>query len=88
MSGIEFDPAKDAMNIAQHGLSLADFAGFDDDAVVKEDSRYDYGETRYVARGRINGVPHAIVYTWRGKTMRLIGFRRAHEKELRRYGQA
>ncbi len=88
MSGIEFDPAKDAMNVARHGLSLADFVGFDSDPVVKEDSRYDYGETRYIAIGRIDGLPHLIVYTRRGDKMRLIGFRRAHEKELRRHEKA
>ena len=26
---IEFDPAKDALNIAKHGLSLADAAAFE-----------------------------------------------------------
>ncbi|MDR6126060.1 uncharacterized DUF497 family protein [Sphingomonas sp. SORGH_AS802] len=26
---VTFDPAKDAANIAKHGLSLADAAGFD-----------------------------------------------------------
>ena len=83
---ISFDPAKDAANIAKHGLSLADFAGFDAEAIVIEDSRFDYGETRFVALGRIGGLPHAVVYTRRGDEMRLIGFRRAHEKELRRHG--
>lgn len=88
MSGIVFDPAKDAINVARHGLSLADFAGFDADPIMKVDDRYAYGETRYIARGRIGGIPHAIIFTWRGETMRLIGFRRAHEKELRRHGKA
>jgi uncharacterized protein len=85
---ITFDPAKDAANIAKHGLSLAEFVGFDALPTVTEDTRFDYGETRFVALGRIDGVPHAIVYTRRDDLMRLIGFRRAHEKELRRHGQA
>jgi uncharacterized DUF497 family protein len=88
MSGIAFDPEKDARNIARHGLSLADFTGFDEEAAVQVDDRRDYGETRFVALGRIGGVPHAVVYTRRGETMRLISFRRAHEKELRRHGRA
>lgn len=82
---IEFDPAKDVANIAKHGLSLADFAGFDAEPVVIEDTRFDYGETRFVAFGRIDGLLHAVVYTQRGGTLRVIGFRRAHEKELRRH---
>lgn len=82
---IEFDPDKDAANIAKHGLSLADYEGFDTAPTIVIDTRVDYGESRFVALGRIGGVPHAIVYTRRGDLMRLIGFRRAHEKELRRH---
>lgn len=82
---IEFDPAKDASNRAKHGLSLAEFTGFDDLPIVNEDDRFDYGEKRFVALGRIDGKPHAIIYTRRGDILRLIGFRRAHEKELRRH---
>lgn len=82
---IEFDPDKDAANIAKHGLSLADYQGFDSTPTVVADTRVDYGEIRFVALGRIDGVPHAIVYTRREDSIRLIGFRRAHEKELRRH---
>lgn len=84
---MEFDPAKDAANIARHGLSLADFAGFDTLHVVIEDDRIDYGEKRFIALGRIDGRPHAVVFTRRGQRTRLISFRRAHEKELKRHEQ-
>ena len=60
---IEFDPAKNAANIAKHGLTLADFVGFDAEAIVIEDTRFDYGEVRFIALGRIDGVAHAVVYT-------------------------
>jgi len=43
---VTFDPAKDAANIAKHGLSLADFAGFDSASITEIDDRYDYGEVR------------------------------------------
>jgi uncharacterized DUF497 family protein len=82
---IEFDPAKDAANFAKHGLSLADFSGFDETPVVVTASRADYGEIRQLAFGRIGGVGHGVVFTMRGEIMRLISFRRAHEKEMRRY---
>lgn len=88
MSGIAFDPEKDARNIARHGLSLADFSEFDAAPAVRVEDRRDYGERRFIAISRIGGVPHAVVFTWRGDTMRLISFRRAHEKELRRHGHA
>lgn len=82
---ITFDPSKNATNIAKHGVSLADFTGFDGQPTVSVDERYDYGETRYQARGRINGRGYCVVYTGSEAGIRLIGFRRAHEKEMRRY---
>lgn len=82
---IEFDPAKDAANLAKHGLSLADFSGFDTHPAVLVDDRFDYGEIRYRALGRIDGVGHCLVYTITDTAMRLISFRRAHEKEIRHY---
>jgi uncharacterized DUF497 family protein len=65
-------------------VSRSDFAGFDAEPIVIEDDRFDYGERRLRAYGRIDGLGHCIVFTLRGETMRLISFRRAHEKELRR----
>lgn len=83
--GIAFDLAKDAANIAKHGVSLADFAGFDAAPITLVDDRYDYGEVRYRALGLIDGQPHVIVYSLPGEDMRLISFRRAHAKEVRQY---
>ena len=80
---VEFDPAKNAANIAKHGLSLADFAGFDAEPLVIEDHRKVYGEPRFRAFGRIGGKGHMIAYCETG--IRLISFRRCHEKEMRRY---
>ena len=82
---IAFDPAKDAANIAKHGLSLADFEGFDGAPHVSIDARFDYGEVRYLARGRIGGKGHCAVFTVTATGMHFISFRRAHEKEMRRY---
>lgn len=81
----DFDPAKDASNKTKHGLSLADFEGFDDDPLVVVDDRFDYGETRYRAFGRVGANGHTIVFTVNAGAVRLISFRRAHEKEMRRY---
>ena len=47
---IEFDPAKDAINLRKHGLSLADVARMDwDSVVVLPDVRFDYQEARFRA---------------------------------------
>ena len=84
----EFDPDKCAANLAKHGLDLRDGQAMNlDEAVIIEDDRVDYRETRYRAFGRIEGDGYCLVFTLRGETIRLISFRRAHEKEMARYGQ-
>jgi uncharacterized protein len=82
-----FDETKNVINIEKHGLSLADFQGFDDVPLVIEDDRFDYGEPRYQAFGMIEGRGHMIVYTVRDDAVRLISFRRANEREMKRYEQ-
>jgi uncharacterized DUF497 family protein len=42
-----FDPRKSAMNVAERGLSFELAAAFEwDMALIKEDTRKDYGEVR------------------------------------------
>ena len=82
---IAFDPEKDAANIAKHGLSLADFKGFESEPEIRLDDRYHYAEVRYRAYGRIAELGFCVVFTMRATTMRVISFRRAHNKEMRRY---
>jgi uncharacterized DUF497 family protein len=84
---ISFDPVKDASNIAKHGLSFAEFDGFDADPVILVDDRYEYGEIRYRAFGRIDGKGHCLVFTITEMGLRAISFRRARDKEMRRYEQ-
>lgn len=83
----DHDPKKGEANSEKHGLSLSDFRGFDGPPTVFEDGRRDYGEVRFRAVGRIAGSGYCVVYTIRNERVRLISFRRAHEKELRRHGQ-
>jgi uncharacterized protein len=44
---VVFDPDKDAANIEKHGVSFAEFTGFDGETITTVDDRSDYGETRY-----------------------------------------
>jgi uncharacterized protein len=81
----EFDEAKDAANVAKHGLSFRDFSGFDTPAAIVVDGRSEYGEIRIRAFGRIGGKGYMIAFTKRKNVTRLISFRRAHEKEIRRH---
>ena len=85
MSAIEFDPDKNRSNRLKHGLGLDEFSGFDGMPIVLEDRRFEHGEVRYRAFGRIGGIGYMIAFTLRDGMVRLISFRRAHEKEIRRY---
>jgi uncharacterized DUF497 family protein len=79
---IEFDDAKDAKNRAKHGISLKRAEDMDiDEAVTREDARFDYGERRWVAVGPIDGQLYVLVYTKKSAKVRAISLRPATEKE-------
>lgn len=83
---VEFDPGKDAANIAKHGVSLSAACEMAlDDAVIVADTRFDYGEERFNAYGLIRGALHAMTFTLRGDDIRVISLRRARPKEVKRY---
>ncbi|MFC5314043.1 BrnT family toxin [Azospirillum rugosum] len=56
--------------------------------VQNVDDRFDYGETRYIAFGEVDGRVLAVVYTWRGDCRRLISARMANRHERTSYRQA
>lgn len=78
---IEFDLAKDAANIAKHGLSLARAMEVDIRA-VEEDHRRDYGERRFRAFALLDGTPCCLAFTRRGSVLHAISLRRAHIEEF------
>jgi hypothetical protein len=83
---IVFDPAKNARNIAERGLSFERVADLDwETAVVIVDARRDYSETRLRIMARLDGRLHAAVVTPRGEDLRVISFRRANRREVRHY---
>ena len=86
---IEFDPVKDAINIAVHGISLARatelLAGFTQEWI---DIRRDYGEIRTIAIGEIGGIEYVCVYARRGEAFRPISLRRAKRRERDVYQKA
>ena len=86
---IEFDPAKDRINREKHGISLAAAAEIElESAIVIEDRRLDYGETRYLAYASISGRLHVLWFTMRGTALRAVGPRRANRRERSKYGKA
>jgi uncharacterized protein len=79
---VAFDLAKDAINIAKHGVSLARAVDLAVLAYV-EDDRYD--EPRFRLYGTIDGLSYCLAGMHRDGIVRVISLRRAHSKEMRRY---
>ena len=89
---VTFDPAKDAVNLAKHGVSLLDAVGFEwDSAVVWPDTRHDYGEARMVALGYIGLRIMAVAFVDRPPEQpterRIISLRKANTREVKRYAE-
>jgi len=89
MAAHRWDPDKAVANLAKHKVpfELAEYV-FADLAAEVEDVRWDYGEPRIQAYGRIAGRLFQCVYTWRddGRTRWIISLRKANKREVRRYG--
>jgi len=82
----DFDPAKDAVNIAKHGMSLGDAVQFDwETAVIWPDTRFNYGEARMSALGYIGTRLYSVAFVDRGDIRRIINLRKANPREYRRY---
>jgi uncharacterized DUF497 family protein len=79
----EWDPEKATANMAKHGVAFEAVEHFDwATAVEAEDTRYDYGETRMQALGKIGDRYHVLVYARRGGAIRVISLRKANPREL------
>ena len=86
---IEFDPAKDAANVAKHGVSLALARELDwEAALVWVDDRFEYGELRVIALAPKTGILYYVAFVNRGEVRRIISLRRANRREVRRYVQS
>lgn len=89
MMNTTFDPAKDAVNLAKHGISLAEATQLDwDHALVSQDDRREYGELRQVALAPMAGRLWVVVFTDRPEGRRVISLRKANLREYRHYEQA
>ena len=83
---IEFDPAKDAINQAKHGASLALASELDWDAALAwADDRFEYGELRMIALAPKTSTLYYVAFVDRGSTRRVISLRRANRREVKHY---
>jgi uncharacterized DUF497 family protein len=86
----EWDAAKDAANLAKHGISFVRaLSVFDDPNRLEEDStRPEHGEQRGKAIGLMGKLLVTVIYTDRQDRRRIISARRAWRDERARYGQS
>lgn len=85
---IEFDPAKSERNRVERGFGFEAAAGFEfATALIWLDNRFDYAEARYSALGLVDGRVHALVFAETLTGIRVISFRKANAREVRRYEQ-
>ncbi|MDR1452805.1 MAG: BrnT family toxin [Candidatus Margulisbacteria bacterium] len=85
----EWDESKNRANILDHGIELA-FGKlvFKDKQVLDfADERFDYGEERRVAIGKVARRYVVTVYTMRAEVCRLISVRFATAKERGKYDE-
>jgi uncharacterized DUF497 family protein len=80
--GITYDPDKRARTLRDRGLDFEDapivFAGL---TVDIEDTRQDYGETRMICYGKLEGRLVVIGYTPRGADRHIFSMRKANHRE-------
>lgn len=85
---IDFDPAKNELNIKARSLSFELAAAFDfATAIVREDVRKPYPEVRYVALGFLGERLHVLCFTPTADGIRVISFRKANTREIKDYEQ-
>jgi uncharacterized DUF497 family protein len=87
---IEFDPEKDAVNQAKHGIPLAIGRIVLENAVADIPDPREYmtklgTEERRIAYGLVAGRLFCCAYTMRGETYRLISARKANQREQRKW---
>ena len=71
----EWDENKNQENIEKHGVSfeLAQYAFADPQRVIAEDITHSQDEQRYYCFGKIEEGIITVRFTFRGKTIRIIG---------------
>ena len=87
---LEWDNAKNKSNIEKHGLDFEDAKEiFQAPMLTALDTRFDYGEDRWVSVGSLRGRVVVMVYAKPDKdTVRVISLRKAVKRERVGYEKA
>lgn len=88
MLELEWDEAKNLLNGKKHGIDFNDlYEFFESDLYTKLDSRFNYGETRFLTFGLLAGHVLAVSHTETESTIRVISARKANRNEQKEYFQ-
>ncbi len=82
----EWDENKNISNIKKHGIDFKDSLKiFSNTMITKVDDRKDYKEKRWISLGNLENIIVILVYTKRGKIIRIISIRKANKSERKIY---
>ena len=89
----EWDIDKNISNLKKHGITFEEAKSIFDDlsAILFEDDRFAYGESRLIIIGQIylktlnNYILGIVIYTERADKIRIISARKASKKERKLY---
>lgn len=86
---IDFDPVKNVANLRDRGIAFDSAEDFDfSTALIVEDVRKPYPERRFQALGLLGERLHMLVFSPIPDGIRVISFRKANKREVKRYEQA
>lgn len=83
----EWDIAKNTSNFLKHGISFEEaILIFENKTITCKDTRYEYGEDRFISIGTIeNLICVVVIHTDRNNKKRIISARLANKKERQNY---
>ena len=85
---LEWDENKNKINIDKQGINFFDAHRiFENPIITKIDDRAGYQERRWIGIGTLDRVIVVLVYTKRGKNVRIISIRKANKVERKIYNE-
>lgn len=83
---IDYDPNKNQRNIEERNLSFEQAHDLDwSTALIWQDTRFTYGETRHSALALLDERLHFIAFKFIEDGIRIISFRKANKREIKDY---
>lgn len=86
MTEFVWDEGKRLANLRKHGIDFADVSAvFEGHTFTYEDTRFEYGERRFITIGLLKHIVILIAHTETDDTIRIIHVRKANKETSRYY---